>query len=265
MAPGDSTQIIKSLYVKPEHEMFMNFGWQYNQSNGAFINGDLNINLGNYNLISGLGLHNKNAYSTILGKYNKPNEDYIFSIGNGNTDASRKNIFGITWNGRVNTIGTYATNGADYAEYFEWKEIPKVKDIRGLFVTLDNNKIRLASKKDSYILGIISSNPGLIGNDSVEEWSYKYKTDIFGNKILDKDGKEIISKKYDNTKKYISRSERKEWATVGLLGQIVVVDDGTCKPGKYCYPGKKGIATASKTGYYVMERLDNNHIKVLFK
>jgi hypothetical protein len=44
-----------------------------------------------------------------------------------------------------------------------------------------------------------------------------------------------------------------------------VVDDGTCQEGEFCFAGENGIATAAEQGYYVMERLDDNHIKVCFK
>ena len=49
------------------------------------------------------------------------------------------------------------------------------------------------------------------------------------------------------------------------MGQIVVEDDGTCKPNKYCWSGENGVATASETGYRVMKRIDDNHVLVMFR
>ena len=69
----------------------------------------------------------------------------------------------------------------------------------------------------------------------------------------------------DPTKEYIPRLKRPEWVAVGLLGQLLVRDDGTCKPGKYCMPNSEGIATASNKGYRVMKRTGPNQILVLFK
>ena len=83
--------------------------------------------------------------------------------------------------------------------------------------------------------------------------------------LLDAEGNEILSSAYDKNQKYISREKRAEWAIVGLLGQIIMVDDGTCQEGEFCFAGENGIATAAEQGYYVMERLDDNHIKVCFK
>ena len=71
-------------------------------------------------------------------------------------------------------------------------------------------------------------------------------------------------KNYDPSQNYIPRSERKEWAYVGQLGQIVICDDGTCKAGGYCTVTNGGYATSSKAGYRVLKRNDGNHVTVLF-
>jgi hypothetical protein len=49
-----------------------------------------------------------------------------------------------------------------------------------------------------------------------------------------------------------------------MLGKLVVIDDGTCEVNGYCKP-KNGTATKSDTGYRVLARLDETHIKVLMK
>ena len=77
----------------------------------------------------------------------------------------------------------------------------------------------------------------------------------------------MLTPEYDPTQEYVSRDERKEWATVGMFGKLVAVDDGTCKINEYCTVGENGIATISKekTSYRVMGRIDENHIKILVK
>lgn len=56
---------------------------------------------------------------------------------------------------------------------------------------------------------------------------------------------------------------------VGMLGQLIVYDDGTCKVNEFCKCGENGIATyASEYGlqtYYVIERVSENEIKVILK
>ena len=195
------------------------------------------------------------------------NENKIFTLGNGSSSAS-SNCFYITTKGNVHTAGTVASSGADYAEYFEWLDAnANKKDRRGLFVTLDGDKIRLASKEDHYVLGIISGNPTVIGDGADIQWHDQYKRDIFGSYIHSDDTYNhlVLNPDYNPNKKYISRSDRPEWDPVGLMGKLICVDDGTCEVNGYCYPSSNGIGTKAETGYRVMERLDENHIRVLVK
>ena len=70
---------------------------------------------------------------------------------------------------------------------------------------------------------------------------------------------------YDESIKYIPRSERPEWTVVGMLGMLRARDDGSCKVGGYCKVNENGIATASESGYYVTKRFTDNIIEVFFK
>jgi hypothetical protein len=74
-----------------------------------------------------------------------------------------------------------------------------------------------------------------------------------------------INPEYNDEMQYIPRSQRPEWAIVGMLGRLIVRDDGTCEVGKYCTSNNRGIATSSATGYRVLKRLDDSHIQILFK
>ncbi|MDO5785263.1 MAG: peptidase G2 autoproteolytic cleavage domain-containing protein [Eubacteriales bacterium] len=70
---------------------------------------------------------------------------------------------------------------------------------------------------------------------------------------------------YDNSQTYIPRSERPEWDAVGMMGKLVVLDDGSRAVNGWCSVGQNGVAVNSdtKTKYRVMERLDETHIRVL--
>lgn len=74
-----------------------------------------------------------------------------------------------------------------------------------------------------------------------------------------------LNPEYDETQKYLPRSDRAEWDTVGMMGKLVALDDGTCQVNGWCAPGENGAATASaeRTKYRVMARLDDSHIRVL--
>ena len=195
------------------------------------------------------------------------NENKIFTLGNGSSSTA-SNCFYIATNGNVHASGTYSSNGADYAEYFEWLDSNiNNEDRRGLFVTIDGDKIKLASKDDTYILGIISCNPTVIGDSADLYWKDQYKRDIYGSCIHSEDTYNhlVLNPDYDPDKEYIPRSDRKEWDPVGLTGKLICIDDGTCEVNGYCYPSTNGIGTKSDHGYRVMKRIDNTHIQVLVR
>lgn len=208
----------------------------------------------------------------------------LFIVGNGTSEDNRTNAFRVDTDGRCYAGNSFIGSGADFAEFFEWSDKNlDAEDRRGLFVTLEGEKIRLANSGDDYI-GIISSTDAFTGNAAFDEWHNKYVTDVFGKiqyKTIEVDEavdevtgetipahtitQPIINEAYDSTKEYISREHRKEWAIVGLLGQIVIVDDGTCVVGGYAAPSVGGIGTNSAKGYRVMKRIDETHVKVLVK
>ncbi len=173
------------------------------------------------------------------------------------------------------TTGGYNSSGGDYAEYWEWEDQNILCEDRvGLFVTFNDDKIRLSNKGDNLAkVGIISASPSLLGDSDVREWRKKYLKDIYGRYIYeettDKKGRlcknRVLNPEYDETQTYIKRSERPEWSPVATHGKLVVRDDGTCIPGGFCVPSDGGIATASDDGIYVMERLDDSHIRVYIR
>ena len=258
---------------------------------------------GHYTVARGLTSHAEGYYTIAdnlqhaSGKYNAEKDapanadvqdttfaDAIFLVGYG-TSETRANAFRISSGGRCFGVKSFGASGADFAELFEWADgNVNNEDRRGLFVTLDGEKIRLANSDDDYI-GVISGAQAFIGNTASEEWQGKYLTDIFGDRLskeieipekIDEETGEVITPArtttqyvvnpdYNPDEKYIMRENRKEWGTVGLLGQVVVIDDGTCVVGGYCKPSHSGIGTASDSGYRVMKRIDENHIKVLVK
>ena len=258
---------------------------------------------GRYTTASGVSSHAEGYFTTASdyqhssGKYNDEksapssgdtqdttHSDAIFMVGCG-TSSAKKNAFRITSGGKCYGAMAFGASGADFAELFEWADgNPNDEDRRGLFVTLEGEKIKLANVGDDYI-GIVSGDQAFIGNSASEEWQGKYLTDVFGAKLSqevevpaktdDVTGEVIIpasttiqyvlNPDYDPNEEYIMRENRKEWGIVGLIGQIIMIDDGTCTVGGYVEPSTNGIGTASNNGYRVMKRIDENHIKVLVK
>nr|DAZ26023.1 MAG TPA: glycoprotein repeat protein [Caudoviricetes sp.] len=219
-------------------------------------------------------------------------------IGNGTSDTTRSNAFRVTFNGNVYGLATFHSTGADYAEYFEWEDgNPDGEDRVGRFVAIDGEKIHVAGKNDTNILGIVSANPAVLGNAHEDTYHGMYLTDEWGRVQyeyvdvsaeyeervvgVDEEGNNItermevhparrdyvpkLNPSYNPDEEYVPRSERNEWDAVGMMGQLLVHDDGTCVLGGFCTCTDGGAATASETGYYVMSRVSDGIIKILFK
>ena len=260
----------------------------------AVFNSDANTASGLASSAFGFNSVAKN-FQTTVGKFNTEYDGptssadatgTIFTVGVGTSSTAKANAFRVTAAGQCMGTTYFASSGADYAELWEIKDKSKSKeDLRGLFVTVDeNNKISIANA-DDYILGIVSANPSSIGNAHTENWKDMYLKDVYGDRLTetveveettDEEGnvipahtetRFIINPEYDADKEYKSRLERPEWATVGLLGQIIARQDGTCKAGGLCKVADGGIATASENGngWKVLEVIDESHIKVMYK
>ena len=232
---------------------------------------------------------------------NSTDGTYGLIFGNGTADA-RANAFTLDWTGNATFAGTVTSaSGADYAEYFEWKDGNKDSEDRvGYIVTLDGNKIVKAKAGDD-ILGIISGCATVIGDNAEWNWQGRFERDEFGRIIYDqveqfidtpdpdwepnpeKPDEEVpmIKKslgyfpvprenaEYDPTKEYSNRSNRPEWDTVGMMGKLYVRDDGTAAINDYVTVSATtdGVATKAenRTSMRVMERVNDHIIRVCFK
>jgi len=143
-------------------------------------------------------------------------------------------LFRFRSNGNGTCDGSWTGGGADYAEYFEWADGNlNNEDRRGISVVLDGEKIRLAVDGDLPI-GVISGRPAVVGDGDINKWKYKYLRDVYGSYIREIDPKldqtnlpdnndgmrNKQNPNYDNSQTYISREERQEWDTVGLMGKL---------------------------------------------
>ena len=199
------------------------------------------------------------------------------------------NAFKVLFNGQTFADGQYSSSGADYAEMFEWKDgNPDNEDRVGRFVTLKGKNIEIADETFTYILGIVSGAPTIIG-DNPMRWQGKYLNDEWGRPIYEdvervfvrnikkKDGtietKEDVkfqhirkvNPNYDPMEKYIPRIERPEWDYVGMMGKLLVRQDGTLTEGGFCKPSANGVATTAESGYYVMEIINESQALILFR
>ena len=220
-----------------------------------------------------------------------------FVIGNGTGSSALSNAFSVQYSGIVKAKSTItASTTADYAEFFEWLDgNPDDEDRVGYFVTLDGDKIRIATAADDYILGVVSGEPFVLGNGDCDTWNGMYLHDEFRRtiyepapkmtEILDSEGnptgeyKEVegefegtrpkLNPEYDYTQPYTSRFERKEWAPVGMLGVLAVRHDGTAKVNGYVTVNVDGIATAceksAENAYRVIKSNTDSVVEIIFR
>ena len=176
-----------------------------------------------------------------------------------------------------------STPGSGLTELFEWEDgNPSSDDRVGKFITLIDDKIKIATPEDDYILGVIDPNPYVIG-DEYDYWPKKYLLDVFGRPLhkevrveptYDHEGRELtpgycynspmLNPDYDESQEYIYRQDRPEYAAITSKGKVVMIDDGTCVPGKFATVGEGGIATHSddNIAVRVLSRVDENHVRV---
>ena len=268
---------------------------------------------GGFTTASGIGAHAEgksttasNYASHASGKYNvamktggteKNTTGTVFVIGNGISSSALSNAFSVQYNGTVKAKSTItASTTADYAEFFEWidKNIDE-EDRVGHFVTLDGDKIKIATSEDDYILGIVSGEPFVLGNGDCDTWNGMFLHDEFRRtmyepapkiiEILDNEGnptgeyeevegeyegtRPILNPNYDPTQKYISRFDRAEWSPVGMLGVLAVLHDGTAEVNEYVTVNDEGIATKctkdTRNSYRVIKKISDKVVEVIFR
>ena len=269
-----------SINAKKEGSVALGYAENFNGVDGSIVAGASGA------FAMGYGVQALSAYQHTIGKFNITDSasTYAFIIGNGTNNSNRSNAFTVDWSGNVAAAGTTTSTGADYAEYFEWADgNPDNEDRIAYIVELDGDKIKLANQYTEDVLGIISGTTSLIGDDAEFNWHKKYLTDKYGRFIYEtvhyvheegtdnewsEDVKQkVINPAYNPDNDYVRRSDRPEWSTVGMLGKLYVRDDGTAEVNGYVKPAQGGIATkaAGKTNMRVLERVDENTIRVLLK
>ena len=110
---------------------------------------------------------------------------YGFFIGSSGNESD--NEIRMMGDGSINSDGSNNLgSGADYAEYFEWKDgNSSDEDRRGYSVVLDGNQIVKATDSDdaSKIIGVISGNPSVVGDSAWNKWNQKHLKDDFNTYI----------------------------------------------------------------------------------
>jgi hypothetical protein len=154
----------------------------------------------------------------------------LYTSFSGTTDAE----FKFRGDGTAFCDGSWTGGGADYAEFFEWADgNPNEDDRRGISVVLVGGKIRPAVAGENPV-GVVSSNPSVVGDAAWNHWRGKYERDAFGSyikedyEVEDDDGNMVVQQRrklspaFDPGLEYAPREDRPEWAAIGLLGKLMV-------------------------------------------
>ena len=309
---GGAVRLNESFYSKTKDEIYAEWerlyktptvyetgdGFLCAAGKGSHSEGKNTLALADFSHSGGEATVTKTYAQTAIGIFNSPSTSSYnsfssngeaFVIGNGTSINSRGNAFKVLFNGQTYADGAYSGSGADYAEFFEWKDGNISNEDRvGLFVSLEGDKIIKANSNSSYVLGVVSGNPTIIG-DNPMRWKNKYLTDEWGRPIyedvevkyteteVDENGETSrvektridhvmkINPEWDSSLEYKSREVRPEWSAIGMMGKLLVRQDGTLNAGEFCYPNADGIATKSESGYYVMKVMSENQALILFK
>lgn len=257
----------------------------YNSSaNGAYSHaeGDNTIANASYSHAEGYYTNTKNATgSHIMGIYGDADTPFSWFLGGGTSDTDRSLAAKILYTGDAYIRNAWNAGGSGFAELFK-SQCQTIE--AGYFVTLYDDNVQLVHCREDYILGVTTSAPGFVANSvglkkttiGLAKQGLDSTTDLILPEVKDHEGKVLApeqsvkvaepNKNSENMKSAVQYSdEGTYWISVVLMGQVVVYDDGTCKPNQYCLPNENGIATEAKEGYRVMKRLCDNQIVIMFR
>jgi hypothetical protein len=133
---------------------------------------------------------NAEGRTTIQGYAEPTNSHYSFYTETGTSTSDDDIQFKVrASDGRVySDYGSAMEHGADYAEYFEWKDgNPNNEDRVGKTVILEDGKIRLTTDSDdkSKIIGVISGAPAVVGDAGAMKWHGRWLQDDFGRYVTE--------------------------------------------------------------------------------
>ncbi len=252
---------------------------------GSHAQGISTIASGYYSHAEGTATSTNSYFGAhIMGSYGSADTAYSWFLANGSGPQNTGLAAKILRDGNAYIDVAWNAGGADYAEMYETETGKALEP--GCFVTFagTGKKVRLAQSYDPFILGITSAMPGFVAGSGALRWKKKYLTDEWGRilyedvalpEVIDKKGNVLIPARvesrpmlnpaFDPEKEYLPREHRPEWVKVGLLGMMLVQDDGTLTSGGYCRPGVNGVATAAHDGWRVLERTGEKQALIFYR
>jgi hypothetical protein len=185
------------------------------------LTGYSRIQLSNYGtyIFTDLNGYDQHRYRFFLRNANNFEMNYNYAGG-----GDFKARFGFTGNQAL----------GDFAEMFEWEDQnPEKKNRVGYTVVVnEQGYIRKATIEDNPndVIGVVTATATVTGSAACMEWSKKYLRDDFEQIILDVSGNATINPDWDESSTYKNRSERPEWAPIGICGKLIVRNESPINP-----------------------------------
>ena len=209
-----------------DSQLIIDYEYKAAAATDNFIYGDMANDRLNFNSGNSSGSHVK------IQNTNAAGTGFKFLECIADSDGTPATKFQVRGDGQVQVNGV-EVHAADYADMFEWSDgNPEAEDRIGLTVVIDASSssagcVRPAISSDNPedVVGAVSGTACMVGNSAWSHWDKKYVKDDFGRVVLDTvDGKgaPVLNPKFDESKEYINRVERPEWAVVGLPGRVHV-------------------------------------------
>ena len=217
------------------------------ENGGVTVTGELNVNAISTRGTGSFGYSYDGVFMRPDGQVYISVDDNFYFRDNSSTSSNLRRHYFNTNSGHIYAEGTvYSNYGLDYAEYFEWFDgNPDNEDRIGCSVSLVENTNKIKKCEPGEIpLGVVSGTSSMTGGGAGIHWNgywkndewgratYKQMEDDNGELVFNEDGtpkmKRAINPDYDENlaTKYLTRDQRKEWACVGLLGQVFVKKGG---------------------------------------
>ena len=185
---NDTTAAVDS----DQHQTFGVTGSGRVQGKHVFWSGRVESDEGSPNSVyvgstnNGYFSYHSSGFSAYMRSRNTDNSDVCFYL-----DTGGGPVFKVVSNGNGYFDGVADAGNADYAEYFEWSDgNPNNEDRRGypvIIVPNTNGKIGIATTGDdrSQIMGIVSANPGFVGDSASLNWQGRHLRDEWGSWVTE--------------------------------------------------------------------------------
>ena len=219
----------------PETKMRIDSAGRVQMANAGSFYSDgeaLSVSTSNNGSVQVMRNTNASFGNSLIFGYSSRSNNSAFQFAKFASSAASDTEFVLRGDGNGYADGSWNGGGADYAEYFEWSDgNTGGEDRRGISVVLDGDKIREAVAGEEPI-GVISGNPSVVGDADIDRWKHKYLRDDYGSylwedyEVEDEDGNTVVQQRrqinpaWNSENEYVSREDRPEWDTVGLMGKL---------------------------------------------